>query len=93
VLVKSLDNPFKLSHNSTEQEQKKQRTTQMKKYNIHDDLKTIAQSIKKDFGNDSIIRYLCTSAIRTKDELNRQITIGMIHAHILDKYNFEIWAK
>ena len=65
----------------------------MKKYNIHDDLKTIAQSIKKDFGNDSIICYLCNSAIRTKDELNRQITIGMIHAHILDKYNFEIWTK
>lgn len=65
----------------------------MKTYNIHDDLRTIAQNIKKDFDNDSIVHYLCNSAIRTKDELNRQITIGMIHAHILDKYNFEIWAK
>lgn len=65
----------------------------MRTYNINDDLKTIAQNIKKDFSDDSVIRYLCNSAIRTKDELNRQITIGMIHAHILDKYNFEIWAK
>jgi hypothetical protein len=65
----------------------------MRTYNIHDDLKTIAQNIKKDFNNDPIIRYLCNSAIHTKDELNRQITIGMIHAHILEKYNFEIWAK
>ena len=65
----------------------------MKKYNIHDDLKNIARDIKKQFGGDCVIQYLCNSAIRTHDELNRQITIGMIHAHILDKYNHEIWTK
>ena len=65
----------------------------MIKYNLHDDLKTIARDIKKQFANDYMIKYLCNSAIRARDELNLQITIGMIHAHILEKYKFEIWKK
>lgn len=74
------------------EQNKKQRTKDMKKYNINDDLKTTARDIKKQFGGDCVIQYLANSAIRTRDELNRRITIGMIHAHILEKYNFEMWA-
>ena len=63
----------------------------MQQYNKNDDLCSIARKIKADFINDAIVRYLCNSAIRTHDELNRYVSIGMIHAHILEKYNFEIW--
>ena len=65
----------------------------MKKYKLSDNLATVAKSIKKDFENDPIIKFLCNSAMRSRDELNQQITVGMIHAHILQKYNFEIWDK
>ena len=65
----------------------------MTTFNLSDDLKLVAKQIKKGFPADSIIQYLCNSAIRARDELAQKITIGMIHAHILDKYNFEIWKK
>jgi hypothetical protein len=65
----------------------------MKKYKMTDDLRAVCRSIKKDFQNDRVICYLCNSAIRTKDELNRVVSVGMIHASILEKYNFEIWEK
>jgi hypothetical protein len=65
----------------------------MKKYKMTDDLRAVCRSIKKDFQSDRVICYLCNSAIRTKDELNRVVSVGMIHASILEKYNFEIWEK
>lgn len=65
----------------------------MKKYKISDNLVFIAKDIKKDFINDKIVQYFCNSIIKTKDELNKMMTMGFLHAHILEKYKFEIWKK
>lgn len=65
----------------------------MKKYKMTDDLRVVCRSIKKDFQNDRVVCYLCNSALRVKDELTFLVSVGIIHATILEKYNFEIWEK
>lgn len=66
----------------------------MKKYNIKNaNLNEIAKEIAKENKQDKMIQYFKNSIIRTKDYLSKMFTFGQLHAHILEKYNFEIWME